>query len=395
MKIVTVEEMRALDRETIRDGVPGHLLMERAGQGAFQEIRRFLGRLEPQHRQRLTILAGKGNNGGDAYVVARLAAHASLSATVYATCTVDELTGDAKKHALAAKRCVRIVPCDRLPDDALTPGTVIIDGLLGTGATGALRPPCDAFVAQINAANLPVIALDIPSGLDGDTGQVADTAIHADLTITMALPKRGLLTPEGLRHSGVLRCIDIGIPNEAVENTAGVGDALFSSDIAPLLRRRPHDGHKGTFGHVLIAGGSRWYGGAPFLAASAALRSGAGLATVAIPEGCLPPTSGVLAALIVRRLPSGETGVLGPKACAPLVELASRAQAIVFGPGIGTSPASAAALKVLADQPLPLVLDADALRLAARHRDMLVREGDTILTPHPGEMRALLSGLGL
>lgn len=396
MKTISVASMRSLDERTIADGTPGFVLMERAGLCAYQELTRFLGqRLAPVHRRSLTVVAGKGNNGGDAYVVARHAAEHGAAVTVYAACAPTQLSGAAREHAAALGPDVPVVICDELPRAALAPGTVLIDGLLGTGVSGPLRPPYERLIAQINASNLPVISLDIPSGLDGDTGAIATDAVVADLTVTMAQPKQGLVTENGLRHCGALRCVDIGIPSELLAEAPAAGEAIFQQDVTSLLTRRPHDAHKGTFGHVLVVGGSRLYVGAPFLAGAAALRAGAGLATVAVPESARRLATVPLNALIVSALPDTGDGFFSEAASAELEPLLDRAQAVVVGPGIGRETQSAAVLRRVLATDLPVIIDADALRLLSEVTGWSKRDAVTILTPHPGEMRAVLAGCGL
>ena len=290
MKTLSVASMRALDARTIAAGTPGLTLMERAGQGAFEEVLDLLaGRWAWLHRPAFTVLAGAGNNGGDAYVVARCLAEAGFPVEVFALVPPSALRGDALAASRRLPAAVPVQTVAELPAASLTPRHVVIDGLLGTGFSGALRAPCATWIRQVNAAGCLAVALDLPSGLDGDGGVVAEVAIEADVTLTIGLPKAGLLTAAGLRHCGSLRCIDIGFPAALVEALPGSGpDAFTLADARALAQRRPRDAHKGTFGHLLVVGGSGWYAGAPFLAGQGALRSGAGLVTVAVPRGCEP-----------------------------------------------------------------------------------------------------------
>ncbi len=397
MKIISVNTMRALDRRTIQAGTPGEVLMDRAGTGAARVILAFVGRrLGPDHAIRFAVLAGKGNNGGDAWVVARRLAEAGAGAVcLYSVCPKDQLRGAARKHAEALPGSVPVSVCGELPDEALAPGTMVVDGLLGTGVAGPVRPPYDRLIAQVNAGGLPVAALDVPSGLDADTGTVASIAIQADLTVTMALPKQGLLTPAGIRHCGRLYCVDIGVPTAFVNEAPGCGEALFIEDIRKLVGRRPHDGHKGTFGHVLTVGGSRRYTGAPILAGIGALRAGAGLSTVLVPTSVRAVLPKGLAALIIHEAPDGNAGRFTPETVRALSMFCDRKQAVVIGPGIGRHEGTAAALDSVLGTDLPVVIDADALRFLGRFTARLRRRrAATLLTPHPGEMRSVLTGLG-
>jgi len=394
MKAVSVEAMRALDAQTIASGTPGFVLMERAGRGAVEAMLRALQwRGGLGSRPAFTVLAGRGNNGGDAYVVARVLAEDGYPVGVCAVCPPAELTGAALLHALRLPLTVPVGVGPGVPPGQVRAGEVVVDGLLGTGCHGPARPPYDRFIEEANASGCPVVALDIPSGMDGDTGAVAGVAVQADWTITMGLPKAGLLTPAGLARCGGLRCVDIGIPADLVGAAPAMGpEAILLADARARVRRRPRDSHKGLFGHVLIAGGSGLYGGAPFLAAAGAARSGAGLVTVAIPAGC-QPLCAVPAALIVRRLADDGTGYLGQAAAAELQALARERNAVVFGPGLGPAPAGGDLLAQAVRCGLPLVIDADGLRqLAARPALTLEARAAMVLTPHPGEMKALLAG---
>ncbi|OPZ31064.1 MAG: Bifunctional NAD(P)H-hydrate repair enzyme Nnr [Lentisphaerae bacterium ADurb.BinA184] len=393
MKVVSVATMRELDRLTIAGGTPGLTLMERAGRGAGDETLAFLRTLAPCHRRRASVLAGKGNNGGDAYVVARHLAQAGIPTVVYAVCPPADLTGEARLAAEGLPPTVAVEVCGAaLPPAALTAGSFIVDGLLGTGISGPLRPPCPRWIEQVNASGLPVVCLDIPSGLCGDTGQAAGPVVQADLTVTMGLPKAGLLSESGLRLCGRLRCLDIGLDADAVENAPSAGQAVFAADVRAWLPRRPADGHKGTFGHVLIVGGSADYTGAPVLAGAAALRGGCGLVILAVPAAIRATLRGLPQALIVRPVADGGGGFFGDAGLDDLRALAAWPQALLAGPGIGNRAAHAGALREILSWPVPAVIDADALRTVAANLDWLRRDAATVLTPHPGEMRALLGG---
>ena len=397
MKIISVDTMRHLDERTIDAGTPGEALMERAGEGIVREMLPFLERrVGERHRRRFVVLAGKGNNGGDGYVVARLLCEQTEQpVSVYSVCSVHDLSGDARTNALRLPGGVAFEECEDLPPEALLPGTVLVDALLGTGIRGELRAPYDRLVGQVNASGLPVVAVDIPSGMNGDTGEAAGDAVVADLTVTMAQPKRGLLTPTGQARCGVLRCVDIGIPASFVEEAPGDGEAIFSRDVSSVLQRRPHDSHKGMFGHALVLGGSSRYVGAPVLVGEAALRVGTGLVTVGVPASVRDNIFLPLQALIVRGVPDGGDGVFHPAGGEVLASAADDADAVVFGPGVGRHPSVREVLEFLLGTDLPLLIDADGLRLLADLPPPSGRGAPLVVTPHPGEMRALLSGFGL
>ncbi len=395
MDIISVEDMRRLDALAISSAsASGFTLMDRAGKGAAEEIRRYLEGLPHPQRRRCVILAGKGNNGGDAWVVARALHQQGLAVELYSCCRRDELAPDARLHAALLPTAVpRREAISEVPAEALQSGCVIIDGLLGTGLHGAPRDPYRRLIEQVNASGLPVVALDIPSGLDGDSGTAA-CAIVADLTLTMAFPKTGLVRGDGPRHCGAIHVIDIGFPPAVASTAPSLGGAFTQADAAPLLGRGDPAAHKNSFGHVLCVAGSRQYAGAAALCASAALRSGAGLVTLAYPAAMPRPPSPH--ALICTPLGDTRHDEVFSDAMVPqLQQSLLNKNAVVYGPG--SSPAATpGVLRALLAAAIPMVIDADGLRLLAAHPELLdVTQAGLVLTPHPGEMAALLRGLGL
>lgn len=388
--------MKELDRRTIEEaGIAGEILMERAGTGAGKLILEFISTI-PKHVKRFVILAGKGNNGGDAYVVARfLHEHTNKEVQVYSVCPRNELSGDAATHAKKLPDAVSCKVCDKLKSEDFLEGDIIIDGLLGTGISGHLRPPYDQWISVINSVNLPVIALDIPSGLNGDDGKAEPDAVLADLTITMGLPKRGMVLNRGPDFCGRLRCVDIGIPPKFVEEIKSNIEMTFAGDVSHFLSRVPIDIYKGKCGHLLVIGGSYKYRGAPFLSATAALRMGAGLVTVAVPQsiGELPPA---ILSLIVRRIPDNGLGTFSRDSLPELNELLKSVDAAVIGPGLTDNPAVAEALRSLITLEKPMLFDADALNMLSLFPELIMnRLSHTIVTPHHGEMQRLLKGFEL
>lgn len=395
MKIVSSLQMRELDKLTIKSGVSGEVLMERAGIGAGRHILEFISSLHPSHVKRFLLLAGKGNNGGDAYVVARyLSQNSLIPVKVLSICSMDELTDDAR---LNAGKLPAGVSCEFRKDLAcedFQTGDIVIDGLLGTGISGILRPPFENWMDAVNSRNLPVISLDIPSGLNGDDGSVAGSAIKADLTITIGLPKKGLVSGSGPSLCGRIRCVDIGIPPVFIDKIGSPMEMIFDSDVRKHLGRLEMNSHKGSTGHVLVAGGCRKYNGAPMLSAAAALRTGAGLVTVAIPEN-LQPVQQMLA-LVVRKLPDKGKGYFCPSSIPELAKLIEMADSVVIGPGIGNEPSVIKMMLSLFNFEKPAVFDADALNIISQVPDIfLKRKHPSVLTPHPGEMKRLLRGFGL
>ena len=395
MKTLSVEQSRELDARAIRDaGIPGETLMERAGEGAAVEILDFAERLRPWNIRRFVLLAGKGNNGGDAHVVARVLFERSGAETaVFSICPISELKGDAllNAHRLPAETALSEGAFPEFRD-----GDLIIDGLLGTGAKGAPRAPYSAWIEAVNAANLPVVSLDIPSGLDGDTGKAAGAAVKADMTVTMAFPKNGLLLGRGPESTGILRVVDIGIPAEFAGALPSPFDTVTATDVAPLLARRPFDAHKRSLGVVLVVGGSFDYPGAPLLSAEAAAKAGAGLVAVAVPRSAEIPPPPNARHLVFRRVDDDGNGTFSRKSREELIALAETADALAIGPGLTTAAAAAEAIEPLLELDKPTILDADALNLLARGGARFPRNrGNIAATPHPGEARRLAEWLGV
>ena len=400
MKTVTAQQMRDLDARTINEaGIPGRILMKTAGEGAAEEILHFIhSQYHPRHLKRFLVLAGKGNNGGDAYVVARyLHNHSEIPVTLFAVCPLSELQGDARFYAELTSEVLPITLIDSNNENApsflnLKEGNIIIDGLLGTGINGPLRAPYDAIITEINSSPSPVIALDTPSGLNCDDGSIATDAVKADLTVTMGLPKRGFLLGEGPERCGILKCIDIGIPQDFINTIPSDFNMIFSCDVNTLKRRKMNS-YKNRHGHVLIIGGSYKYPGAPILSAMAALRAGAGLVTLAVPESANIAMPN-MHSIIFQRIEDSSTGTFSADSLPELKQLTKLADTVVIGPGITTEPPVADMLKEMLQLDKTTVLDADALNLIAQDISILKNTNtEHILTPHHGEFRRLMKAL--
>lgn len=395
MKIVTSEQMRRLDAMTIAHHVSGEALMERAGSGIFRELQAFVQRLNPRHARRFLIVAGKGNNGGDGFVIARhLAEQTAAPVIVVAVCGKEALPSDAKTNAMRLPPRAEFVVAARIPGDYLVEGTVIVDALLGTGVRGPLREPYRALIQQINDSALPVIAVDLPSGVNADDGTVPTVAVQADLTVTVGLPKIGLFIGEGLKHRGLLRFVDIGIPQSYIGDLAGTIRAVLPPDVRPFLGRLSFAAHKTTMGKILVLGGSRSYPGAPLLSGSAALRAGAGLVTVGFPLSAGEQIQPKDHALILRPIDDAGKGYFSPLPPENITELTQDQDVIVVGPGIGRAPETIDWVKQLLATDKPVVLDADGLFALSRDPSMLPRAETTVITPHEGEFRRIAVSLG-
>ncbi len=370
VSLYSPSQVRELDRRAIQDhGVPGYTLMTRAGEFTYRAIRERWG------SRPLVVVCGAGNNAGDGYVIARLALEAGCPARVVYLVEPDNLKGDAARavadYAEAGGQWEAF-------NGKLSGGEVAtVDALLGTGLD---RPVSGRFadaVAAINAGSGPVLAVDVPSGLNADTGAVMGTAVRADVTATFVGMKCGLLTGKGPEFCGAVLYDSLGVPPEVFDGMEAKATRLTANDAIRALAPRPRDAHKGISGHVLIVGGGPGMPGAARLAGDAALRSGAGLVSVATrPEH--------VAAVAAGRPELMCRGVDDGPALAPLLE---RATVVAVGPGLGQTPWAKDLLKTVLASALPVVLDADALNLLAGSP---TDRGNWILTPHPGEAARLL-----
>jgi len=432
MYLVTSAEMRAIDRHAIDGiGLPALVLMENAGRAVAEEVMRLDGRLRSgqaagDRPRRWLILVGKGNNGGDGIVAARhLAEHGYEVHILYAT-PPDEWQGEAavqrdiasriglgssvygissSVHGSGPSACNAGGPGDAGMRGSGGAGIRweewdgIVDALLGTGASGPPREPYASLIREACASGLPIVSVDLPSGLNADTGEVADPCIRATVTVALGLMKRGLLLYPGAEMAGEVVVRPIGIPEVAVRQqqvrTFVLDEALLSRRFGlSIPPARKADTHKGTYGHVLVAAGSRNMSGAGLLCSKAALRSGAGLVTWAVPEALALPLAGRLPEVMITGMPDGGSGQWGDVDPQELAGLAVSKDAVVVGPGMGRWPGDWKWLRRLWESvKLPLVLDADALNMLAEAEEPLAawprRHHPTILTPHPGEMARL------
>ncbi len=396
MRLVTAAEMRTLDRLTIAGGTPGHVLMERAGAGATQVLLQTVPRL--RRGGRVLVVAGKGNNGGDGFVIARLLRARGVRVEVALLARADEVGGDALRTLRAWTRgrgkIVEVTTADDLGRLATAVGRadVIVDAIFGTGLSSAVRGLAAEVIELINAAGAPVFAVDIPSGLDADTGIAQGAVIQAEATATFGFAKLGQVQYPGARLCGTLAVVDIGISEEAIATEPARAALLEAADAARLVPRRHAEAHKGDCGHVLILAGSFGRTGAAHLAARGAGRAGAGLVTLVAPASLYPVFAAGVREAMTATLPDDD-GRIRFDASALAALLAGKS-AVVAGPGLGTHEGAARTVRWLLEQAeVPLVLDADALTIVAREPAVLrAARTPLVLTPHPGEMARLLGG---
>ncbi|WP_426206613.1 NAD(P)H-hydrate dehydratase [Pseudomonas sp. TWP3-1] len=359
-------QVRALDARLIAAGTPGFELMQRAAHAMW----RALVRQWPAAHE-LTVVAGHGNNAGDGYLVAALALRAGWQVRVWAVGDPRLLKGDAAlAHAEALAEGVTVNAQGELRG-------VILDALLGTGLSGEVREPYASAIAAINASGLPVASVDIPSGLCADTGRVLGDAVHADLTVTFIGLKLGLFTGDAADHVGALVFNDLQATDETFSDIPVAAKRLNAANLALLPARAPTS-HKGRFGHVLLIGGDHGFGGAILLSSESALRSGAGMVSLATRPEHVPAA--------LSRVP--EVMVLGTSSANQLMGLLDKVSVLVVGPGLGQAGWGRSLLSAAANAPLPQVWDADALNLLASGLVSLPK--DCVITPHPGEAARLL-----
>ena len=392
MKSFSAEKMRSLDRRTIDEyGIPGIVLMENAGSALTREIQRFVSGM---HNPEFVILAGKGNNGGDAFITAGQLFAKHYPVALFMAARPDELAGDAAEAFEALPQTLKEQILFDFSADALGENSVIVDGLLGTGIRGPLREPFATWIRIVNDSRNPVVAIDIPSGLNADDGS-ADLCITADLTVTMAAVKTGMLLRKGPNASGRIVVAPIGIPDRYLEEAGGDYELFTKRDAAHLLNREPFDTFKNRRGHLAVIGGSVDYCSAPFLSGEAALRAGAGLVTILLPDSADILCS-VRKALIVRRIADGQHGCFNESSLQQLEREILPMQALAIGPGLSHREETLPVLELLIASGKPLVLDADALNLVAMNPELLEeKRSNIILTPHPGEMARLQNAFGL
>jgi hydroxyethylthiazole kinase-like uncharacterized protein yjeF len=396
MRILNAAQMREADRYTIEEiGIPSLVLMENAGR---QVVAAMEAAYETQLAGRVAVLCGRGNNGGDGFVVARTLIQRGIDASVFILGSVAEVRGDARTNLdILGRLGVTVVEVGdeqtwELHFSEISQCTLMVDAIFGTGLTSPLGGMMETVVADVNAAGIPIVAIDLPSGLSADTPHLIGDCIDASMTVTLAAPKLPLVLPPGEAQAGDVVIADIGIPSDVIDGLEGPRIELLTPEqLRPLVGPRVPDSHKGDYGRVTVIAGSRGKTGAAHLAAMGALRSGAGLVTVATPACCLPIIAAMAPEYMTEALPEGKGGSLSPGAVDAVVAL--QHDVIACGPGLGRDAGVAAFVRALVDRAtVPLVLDADALTVLADDPGVLTgsEEREIIITPHPGEMARLI-----
>ncbi|MDD2732763.1 MAG: NAD(P)H-hydrate dehydratase [Desulfuromonadaceae bacterium] len=393
MRVVTAQAMQEIDRQAITGyGIPGLLLMENAGRRCVEEIVAEFGA-----SGRCVVMAGKGNNGGDGYVIARLLGAKGWSVTVVILADREQISGDAATNlemlpGSVINYCTGEGRLSARHRDDLLQADVIVDALLGTGLQSSISGLYREAVELINTSGRPTVAVDIPSGIHGTTGLVLGCAVRAHSTVTFAFAKLGHVLYPGVEYTGRLVVADIGIPVTLMETASGY-DFLNEETVRPMLRSRDRHAHKGHFGHCLIIAGSVGKTGAAALSANSAVRAGSGLVTLAVAESIHSILEMKTTEVMTFPLPDAGNGYLAGSAAADIKKLLVGKDAIAIGPGIDRHPGTSALVQHLVETvDLPLVIDADGLNALAEDITVLHRKNSkqVILTPHPGEMSRLV-----
>lgn len=400
MKLVDAAAMRAIDNASIYGyGVKGLQLMENAGRGAADIIKRELKAMPGGSANRsVSIIAGKGNNGGDGFAAARHLKNSGIRASVFLLSGIGDIKGDAGENAASWLKMggeVFTVSSDgdlEKYESRFRHSSVIVDALFGTGLSSDITGLHAGVIRLINSLDKKVVAIDIPSGIDAATGCVLGCAVKADITATMALPKLGLYLYPGRSYAGLIEVIDIGAPACLLEDS-GIKWGLITVDgLKAFLKPREPDAHKGAFGHLLIIAGSPGLTGAAYMCGTSSMRAGAGLATIALPEGLNRIMEAKTTEVMTLPLPETEEGGLGPESYERLRPAMKGKRAIVIGPGLGASHGVFGLMeRILKEAEAPVVIDADGLNaLAGRITALKGTKAKIILTPHPGEAGRLL-----
>jgi NAD(P)H-hydrate epimerase len=399
MIIVTTQQMQQMDKNTIETfGIPGRVLMENAGRGALEMLADHF----DLEGTRVAVVAGRGNNGGDGFVMGRYLMEMGVSVSFFLLSTRDRVQGDAlsnmdlvldllAEHALS--QFIEIPDKESLEAaaDILQDHDLFVDAIFGTGLNSDVRGIYRDVIELINDSGKSVFSVDIPSGINADTGAVCGVAIQADATATFAFAKTGHILYPGNFHTGALEVIDIGIPGHIARAQSPDVFLPEPHDIADLIPTRDFNAHKGSFGHLLILAGSPGKTGAAALSANAAMRTGAGLVTLGVPEKLMPVLEPMVIEPMTTALAQTPSGGLDAPAVDDIITLLADKNALAIGPGLGTDPGTRELIQsILAIASVPMVIDADGLNCIAKNPDILdTVKAPVILTPHPGEMARL------
>ena len=382
LKLYTANEMTRADNGAQSLGIPGGVLMERAAVAMTEEILARYGA-----PRRALVVCGGGNNGGDGFVIARELRRAGTQVAVLAT--NDEYTGDARTNLEVLKNLnVRFVERDEFEEE-LRETDLVVDALLGTGFSGEVREDLAELIEKMNVGEAPVVAVDVPSGVDGSTGEVAGAAVRADVTVCAHAAKAGCVISPGAEHAGEVAVVDIGIPLEA-----DVRPSMTWTDAASLrglVPRRTHAAHKYSAGSLLVVAGSAATTGATVMVSRGAQRAGCGIIFVVTSGSAAARVDAALTEALVSGAPEDEAGLMTDDAVEHILEQSQRASAIVLGPAAGVGEGGRRLVEgVLGGTDLPVLLDADAITNLPDPEALAKRSAPTAVTPHAGELGRLL-----
>lgn len=400
MFLVTANQMQDMDRQTIElFGIPGRVLMENAGRGAVDML---LKKYKDLGSKKIAVMAGHGNNGGDGFVIARYLMGKGFMVNTFLLSSTDKVKGDARINmGLAQKLCDQSPACSIIEikdSDAFEKHRahillydLFIDAILGTGLNSDVRGVFKDAIELMNASGRPVFSVDIPSGLNSDTGQPMGVAVNAAATATFAFAKAGHILYPGNIHTGVLEVIDIGIPKFIAKGKNIPLSLIEKKEIAACFNPRPFQSHKGSYGHLLVIAGSAGKTGAASLCANAAMRSGTGLVTLGIAKSLNNIIEPQVIEPMTYPLPETEKGYLSDNCFDEIQTLLKDKQAMAMGPGLGLQEGTKKLVqKLIQKSQVPMIIDADAINCIAQHPDMLKQKTvPIVLTPHPGEMARL------
>jgi ADP-dependent NAD(P)H-hydrate dehydratase / NAD(P)H-hydrate epimerase len=400
MKVVTPAQMNEIDSKAINEyGIPGIVLMENAAIKVVEEIKKHLKTLQGKE---IFVFAGKGNNGGDAFTVARHVFNNGARVRVYIAADIRGITGDAGINLNIIKKMgveiLQLAEKEQLAAlrDSLKTSDIIVDGILGTGFKGSLTGIVKDLVEVLNISPAPIISIDIPTGVNGETGSVQGSCIKAERTVTFGLPKLGLIIHPGCEYTGEVIVADIGIPSE-VFNSMDININLISGSlVSKLIPDRYSNSNKGDYGRVFIVTGSVGMTGAGILAASSALRSGAGLVYTGVPAMLTSIYDTALIETVTIPLKDNGTGILARAGIADILDRIDKSTAAAIGPGLSVNDdVTDIIYDIIENASKPLILDADALNVLSRDVSILKKlKVKAVITPHPGEM-ARLSGISI
>ena len=388
MKVVTAEDMREIDRRAIKDyGISGTTLMERAGLKVAEKIKELF------EKRKIIVLSGGGNNGGDGLVAARNLHEWGWNVKVILLSNEKKLSPDClEQYKIAKKSGVPVAFNTEISGKDLH-SAVVVDAIFGTGLSKPVTGRIADIISFINSSTVPVVSVDIPSGISSDTGQIMGEAVMADYTVTFGLPKRGHLLYPGAECTGKLFVEDIGFPDELLRSEKIRVELLESMDVSLLIPERRRYSHKGDYGHVLVIAGSRGKTGAAFMCAKACLRAGAGLVTIGVPETLMDFFQSRVTEEMTLPLPDRGDGTLSSKASDKILTfIADKADVLAIGPGISvTDDIQKLVTALVLNSAAPMVMDADAINALEGNKHIFRKaKAPIILTPHIGEMARLL-----